>query len=139
MADVEILDVRAVFERFGIVSVEHTAVRGLRGKDALYVRAHTVGVAEPDAPDDLDVGISIADRGHVLVGYAAAVHIDADKIRHTGHGLLHLCAVVIDRDMAEVDGSENGAEFLAVEPESVADRSVRAGVHDGADGIPSEV
>ena len=139
MADVEILDVRAVFERFGIVSVEHTAVRGLRGKDALYVRAHTVGVAEPDAPDDLDVGISIADGGHVLIGDTAAVHVDADKIRHTGHGLHHLRAVVIDRDMAEVNGSVNGAEFLAVEPEGVADRSVRAGVHDGADGIPSEV
>ena len=40
--------------------------------------------------------------------------------------------------MAEVDGGVNGAEFLAVEPEGVADRSVRAGVHYRADGVPAE-
>ena len=41
--------------------------------------------------------------------------------------------------MAEVDGGVNGAEFLVIEPEGVADRSVRAGVHYRADGVPAEI
>ena len=42
--------------------------------------------------------MNVADSGHVLIGNAAAVHIDADKIRHTGHGLHYLSAAVLDRE-----------------------------------------
>ena len=137
VAEVQILDLGAVLKLRGLLVGHGAAAGGGGGEDAFHIRADAVA-GEPDAPDDIDVGILVTDHGHVLIGNIGGVHVKGLQPCHVGQNPANFRALVVHPDVAEaqVIGGEVGVD--APDVEGIVQRGVGRGVMDGSNAVPAE-
>ena len=127
MSEIHVLHLGAVLERARGLGRQLPGLAGHRGEDALNIGAHTVIVAEPDAPDDFRVRQGITQLGHLLIGDTGSIHVEEGEVRHAGGDELEELALVFDADILEIHFLIAEVEGLAVDGKLIVYGGLRAG------------